>query len=636
MTRLSLATVAVSLSYACAIGSGNTPRGVPPQPSDGLQSKQVDAHTSALKPFRSMDELRRMMTGVAEARRDARERARKAREEQCRAWAESDPAVGIDCASPLGEAVTVTASASSITNNQHDGLDEGGIVKRHGDILLVLRRGRLFTFAIGGEQLDALDVADLGPIPTHPFGTWYDELLVWENTVVVIGFSYERGGTEIGLFELGPAGGLRYRATYHLRSQDYYSGANYSSRLIGNRLVLYTTSWLGDNTDPEKWLPALRRSDGPMPSPAFENIATIDRIFSGQSDISAYPTVHSMVSCDLAAPVFTCEATVVLGPALRTYYASPTAAYAWTGDWDELSRFVLYRLPYDGSPVTAIGVTGTPPDQMAFLEDEHQHLNVVVTHDETVVTLLRLPISSFSDGTVDVPSSFYRRIARNLGPWVTARFVGAYVLVGARTWNPDYDAPEQYGEGRQLAVTRWAGGRRLLLPLAHDVQRIEAIGVHAIAVGSHQNSVGMTAIRLGPEPRVAGALMQQDAAQSEHRSHGFFYRADGNDGGLLGLPVVTAVVNHPHDLQRVSARIQFVRNRNLSLREAGALDARVGSKADDHCRVSCVDWYGSARPIFVGERIFALLGYEIVEGRIADSRVEEIRRLDFTPATAPR
>src|SRR5262249_14052019 len=32
----------------------------------------------------------------------------------------------------------------SITNTQHAGVDEGGIVKLHGDHLVVLRRGRLF------------------------------------------------------------------------------------------------------------------------------------------------------------------------------------------------------------------------------------------------------------------------------------------------------------------------------------------------------------------------------------------------------------------------------------------------------------------------------------------------------------
>ncbi len=47
--------------------------------------------------------------------------------------------------------------------------------------------------------------------------------------------------------------------------------------------------------------------------------------------------------------------------------------------------------------------------------------------------------------------------------------------------------------------------------------------------------------------------------------------------------------------------------------------------------VSCTDWYGNARPIFMNGRIFALLGYEIVEGRLVRGRVVETCRTDFTP-----
>jgi hypothetical protein len=46
--------------------------------------------------------------------------------------------------------------------------------------------------------------------------------------------------------------------------------------------------------------------------------------------------------------------------------------------------------------------------------------------------------------------------------------------------------------------------------------------------------------------------------------------------------------------------------------------------------VSCIDWYGNSRPIFTGGRIFALLGTELVEGRIERGRIAELARLDLT------
>jgi hypothetical protein len=44
-----------------------------------------------------------------------------------------------------------------------------------------------------------------------------------------------------------------------------------------------------------------------------------------------------------------------------------------------------------------------------------------------------------------------------------------------------------------------------------------------------------------------------------------------------------------------------------------------------------VDWYGNSRPIFVGNRVFALMGYEIVEGKVNGTHLAETRRISFSP-----
>ena len=131
-------------------------------------------------------------------------------------------------------------AAESVTNVQHAGVDEGDIVKVHGNHLVMLRRGRLFTVAIGSGALEPISSVDAFGPDIDPGGTWYDEMLVSDDTVVVIGYSYQRGGTEVGLFQIDPDGKLTYRSTYHLRSNDYYSSRNYASRLIGNKLIFYT------------------------------------------------------------------------------------------------------------------------------------------------------------------------------------------------------------------------------------------------------------------------------------------------------------------------------------------------------------------------------------------------------------
>jgi hypothetical protein len=81
-----------------------------------------------------------------------------------------------------------------------------------------------------------------------------------------------------------------------------------------------------------------------------------------------------------------------------------------------------------------------------------------------------------------------------------------------------------------------------------------------------------------------------------------------------------------------SAAILFLRNDSLQFREVGELGAQPEKAINDHCRASCVDWYGNARPLFLRGRVFALLGYEIVEGKLDDGRMKELRRVSFAPS----
>jgi hypothetical protein len=92
------------------------------------------------------------------------------------------------------------ASPDAITNVQQQGVDEGDIVKLAGDYLVILRRGRLFTLALGDGTLRPASTSNAFGPGIDPSGTWYDEMLISGDKVVVIGYSYERGGTEAFMF----------------------------------------------------------------------------------------------------------------------------------------------------------------------------------------------------------------------------------------------------------------------------------------------------------------------------------------------------------------------------------------------------------------------------------------------------
>lgn len=563
-----------------------------------------------------------------------------------------------------------TSDAPSITNNQTQGVDEGGIVKTHGSHLVVLRRGRLFTIDTSGNSLAPVDQINAFP-PSDTGGNraWYDEMLITGDLVVVIGFNYARRGTEINRFRISDAGKLAYVDTHHLRSNDYYSSRNYASRLIGTRLVIYTPLGLraGRNDDVSASLPALRRWSEKGPDAGFEILSTPRRVYVAEMlrrakrpNISA---VHSVTSCDLAEPRLACQSTAVLGSESRNFYVASDAVYVWTGnvfrqnrdaERDDV-RSMAYRIPLDGKAPQAVGVVGTPTDQFSFLA-QNGTLNVLVRASDSGgegmwqsevkygdIALLRLPLKRFGNGARMAPRSLYQPLPG--GEDLTGlqnRYVGEHLVYGGaqrRRWA---------SSGRWEAVSaapkvRVVGLKdRSLAELDGDlsVTRIDQMGRDAMVIGTTvDGALVFQPVALDNAPRMLDAYALPATREGENRSHAYFYRPDptapSGDSGTLGLPVARALAHPNARFLGSGSGIFFLRRDDRALSPAGHLDANATGAVMDNCLASCVDWYGNARPIFYGERIFALLGYELVEGRIEGGTISELRRTDFTPQASP-
>jgi len=139
-------------------------------------------------------------------------------------------------------------------------------------------------------------------------------------------------------------------------------------------------------------------------------------------------------------------------------------------------------------------------------------------------------------------------------------------------------------------------------------------------------------VRLGARAETADRYTRANAAQGETRSHGFYYRPQTADEGLVGLPIIGGSQAASGQLRRPSASLLYLRNASLRLTELGTRDSRADSTgSNDGCRASCVDWYGNSRPLFLRNRVFALLGYEIVEGTLSADGISEKRRISFSP-----
>ncbi len=561
------------------------------------------------------------------------------------------PAQASDMAS-----VVVTAekaAAPGITNNQVSGVDEGDIVKQHGDALVILRRGRLFTVSLAERGMHPIDSINAYPPGVDASADWYDEMLISGDRIVVIGYSYQRGGTEINRFHIDSRGHLEFQDAYQMRSNDYYSSRNYASRLIGHQLILYSPRYLpyGD-ADPSVALPALRRWTGTEAK--FERIGTAREVYL-PPDLpdDQIDTVHTVSFCDLTAAILACKATSVFGPDGRTFYVSSRAVYVWVIPfWGQSgprkrATALLYRLPLDGGAPSAIGVRGAPEDQFSFREDAAA-LRVLVRSQgggdamwspefsEGAVSLLQIPLASFGNGLNEAGPARYRNLPSPKDIHYSAfhnRFVGDYVLYGSGT---SWGSPQDYNS--TLVIAPVDGGKVTQLVLPHGVDRIEVMGHDAVVVGSDSHNVYFSSVTLGAEPQIGDRYVLTGAAQSETRSHGFFFNPDprGDDSsGVLGLPVSRPATAGNRQLFDTSAAMIFLRRSDARFSPLGELAAHSEGVVDDRCVASCVDWYGNARPIFIGGRTFALMGYELVEGSVSRSTISETGRITFAPATGP-
>ena len=570
--------------------------------------------------------------------------------------------------------IVVTGSrveaAPEITNNQEAGVDEGGIVKVSGDYLVVLRRGRLFSLRVAGDQLEAVSSIDaFPPGDSDPDDTWYDEMLVSGDTIVSIGYSYGEDGTEISRFRLLENGRFEYRDTHYRDSEDYYSSRNYASRMIGDTLLVYSPASLSFQDWKSDWPSLTRRlEDGsrqPVPLDGGRYRLAVPQRYL---DI-AHPEMnelHSVLRCNVQSEKFDCSQHGVLGGRSREFYITTNATYIWASgpnDWrtrdDNDEPDMLYRIEVDGE-IFAVGAHGAPIDQFSYFEDKEEDRLFVVVEDggwngpmwtseyvDGNLALLELDQDVFGDGSRLAASSSYRPLAAVEAYGVENRFVGRFLIYGGGHYGDEEDIPYAFVSPLDA---RWV--QKIDIP--HGVTRIDRMGNDSVIIGPGiDEQLGFSTLSLDDEKLTANLVetyMLPNAQEGENRSHAFFFQpdsgADQAHTGTLALPVTIGGDTEKTEFLGRASSIFFLRREDRDFRAAGHLQSATlaasveddddgeyyaDSVEEDSCVSSCTDWYGNARPIFLGDRIFALMGYELVEGRMVDGKIVERRRIDFSP-----
>lgn len=566
---------------------------------------------------------------------------------------------------------TAAAGDATITNVQKVGVDEGDIVKRIGKFLVVLQDGRLFSIDTAPDGGEGLRLADRENVYTAlTDDAWYDEILVTGNRVLVTGYNYYENATQLSVLNMDAQGRFTSEGTFFLSSNDYYDTSNYATRLVGDKLVIYSPIYLVDvaASDPIEW-PLIRRWSG---SPASKDPGK--RMF-GARDIykplqpTLTPAIHTVSTCDLGAEAMkqnlSCRTTAFVGPEAHTFYVSPDDVYVWVPTTDDVyadtckagdgSRYqdsvpaAVFKVPLSGAKPKVMMAKGFPRDQFG-MDSSSGEMRALVgwgrsncdpdAYDDDDKSVLHVkyfsaPLSMFRDDIRTAQSYRFIDAPSPGGMDYENRFTDGHIVYGGReSWRthaPDEDEPPKSSKLTAIPV---AHPRDAVVTTApHSINRLERVGDDIVAMGYHDwKGLSVSMLDLNGPPKIASTLVMKDRYESEGRSHAFNSRLS-EEGGLMGIPTVQRTEDSDRywwwsDLSDVT----FMSFDNTGqIAEAGALTGTKDSEDKSYaCEVSCVDWYGNARPIFIGNRIYALTGTELVEGRLAEGKVLEVRRLNLT------
>jgi hypothetical protein len=521
---------------------------------------------------------------------------------------------------------------------------EPALAAVHGQHLVLLRHGRLFTVAIGKDQLTPVAALDAFAPGTAAMSR-YQHLLVAGDTVALIGYSESGHGTGINLVDIDAAGRLAYRASYLLRTGEGGAPGSVALRQVDDKLVLYAAHTPDPQAaQPLAALPALRAGA----AQDAQRIVPARRVYRLEAAIDSGMLLHSVTVCDLAAPTLRCDASAVLAPRARAVHLAQEAVYVWSAPYADEAGAALVRIPVNGGAPGAVRVAGVPRDGLSFHESADAHLNVLVGADGAgrswrepaspdALALLRLPLQAFSDGSERVPMTSYKDLPDLPAQALRKRFIGPWLVYGSAHGGADGRAPLY-----ALRSDGTGGLQRLQLP--HPVERIAAMGLDAVVAGQARSALHLSSIRLGTgadqTASLASTWVHPNARETPAPVPEPYYDAQRPGQGMLGLALVESGQagagaderdddSDEDDARSDAASVLYLRNTALKLRELGPLKARHEVPEDGAA------WYGNARPLFVQGRLFALLGDELVEGKLKNGRLREVRRLSYAPA-APR
>ncbi len=545
------------------------------------------------------------------------------------------------------------ADISSVTNNQVQGVDEGDIVKVYENYLIILRNGKLYSIDIGNESGDFLQPID----SINAFHTgwvhdvWLDELLIDDGLILITGFNYEEDVTEIIRLKINEQGEFNYIDTHLINSEDYYSESNYSSRLIDHQLVTYFPGELIYSKDFEFKFPKIAQLPidfkGSYEDLNWSDLIKIENIYH-PSQTLLDPYLHTFLKCNIHEPILNCNALGLISNQNVERFVTPQYIYLSTSAWssrllfadsdfneyetindDDMVEYMddyegkLFRIDHKYFVVDQTNIDVVPLNQFSF----HQLGDVLyILGENNEFKLVKVPSRHF-DAQYETSAIDVVTLNKQDAWQFKNKFINDHlVLVHSEINDTESSLVETISLNSEL---------KNQTTLGYIVERIEIVGKNIFTSGYNSLTDDEQYDRL-----YVGLLSPNDASvlnegyingivEGESRSHAFNTRKLGSNRiiGFTSKPAVSEQYGNDYYYDEPS-EVTFIGGRPYDLNLFGHVKRQVNDE-ESSCEVSCDDWYGNTRPFFIGDRIFALSGFELIEVKIENQNLYEIDRIEF-------
>jgi|GEM_PF-3321569 len=341
---------------------------------------------------------------------------------------------------------------------------------------------------------------------------------------------------------------------------------------------------------------------------------------------------------------------MVLGTSAGAAHLNEKAAYVWTnvsgfqsGGETVVVPAMLFRIPLsDREAIGGIGVYGQPTDSLALWEDFEtnvlragvrggsyydRHLTSDVPFEDDLA-IVEIPLDKLGDGGSVISRRAYRGFAES------EKYMRNYFIDGNLL-----QKNESSSDGGLLQMS-FDIPRVRDFSLPFEFRNIVQAESGALIIGEIERSkLAVATVKLDEQDR--GVRMGAWAAlpsvgfdasydEDEHlRASSFWMKGD-----LVAVYAYNEPVRAEAEPYSRKDVLIFLRRQGRRLTEAGQIEAAFRGTDEAECTYSCSADEAEVELLFSGERIFAVLGRDVVEARMQNGRIEEVQRLDFMRSTA--